>query len=151
MQSIHFFAEDVEQPLLQPEHIQTWITQVATSAGFTVTEINYIFCSDDYLLEINREHLQHDYYTDIITFDNSDEPNSLEGDIFISLDRVKDNADSMNISFDEELRRVLIHGVLHLLGQADKTEAEAEEMRRKEDACLSLYRENFNVPRGTKD
>lgn len=151
MHNIYFFAEDVEEPQLQTEPIQTWITEVATSAGFTVGELNYIFCSDEYLLEINRTHLQHDYYTDIITFDNSDEPNTLEGDIFISLDRVKDNARSLNVNYQEEFRRVIIHGVLHLLGQADKTEAEAKEMRRKEDACLSLYREKFNVPRGTKE
>ena len=100
--------------------------------------INYIFCSDDYLLKINKEYLNHDTLTDIITFDNSEEEGKIEADIFISIDRIKENALSLKKDFDQELHRVIIHGLLHLLGYNDKTDDDKAEMRKKEDACLSL-------------
>ena len=107
-----------------------------------LSNINYIFCSDDYLLTINQEHLNHDYYTDIITFDLSEKENNIESDIFISIDRVKENAKNNHVKFHIELYRVLIHGVLHLLGFNDKNEEEKLIMREKEDACLSLLKIN---------
>jgi len=100
--------------------------------------VNYIFCSDQYLLKINQEYLNHNTYTDIITFENTEETGKLEADIFISIDRVKENAQKLASNSDSELHRVIIHGVLHLLGFNDKTEADKNRMREKEDACLSL-------------
>ncbi len=102
-------------------------------------EITYIFCSDKYILKINNEYLQHDYYTDIITFDYS-EKDSIAGDLFISLDTVKSNAEQFEQPFDTELHRVIIHGILHLCGQKDKTEKDSEEMRRKENEALELLK-----------
>ncbi|MFC5411265.1 rRNA maturation RNase YbeY [Larkinella bovis] len=136
---IRFFTEDT--PFNLPHKIPTrqWLTALAKGEGFTVGELNYIFCSDDYLLQVNREYLDHDYYTDIITFDNSDEENRLEGDIFISIDRVRDNAHQLNVPDEQELRRVLTHGLLHLCGYGDKTEEEALQMRRKEDESLLAW------------
>ena len=100
-------------------------------------DINYIFCSDNYLHQINFQYLDHDTFTDIITFDQSDK-DQIEGDIFISIDRVHENANERNISFVNELHRVMIHGILHLLGYNDKTPKEKQLMREKEDECLSL-------------
>ncbi|WP_424962667.1 rRNA maturation RNase YbeY [Ekhidna sp.] len=137
---INFFSEDIDFSLSNP-HIQTqWISSIIFSHKFSLEEINYIFSSDEYLLQINREHLNHDYYTDIITFDNSEETGVIESDIFISIDRVKENAKNQKASFTDELNRVMIHGVLHLLGFGDKTEEEKKVMREKEDACLSLLK-----------
>lgn len=138
--AIQFFAEDVDFNLPNQEIVSNWIAEIIHTQNHTLSEINYIFCSDDYLLEINKEHLDHDYYTDIITFDNSDEEGIIESDIFISIDRVRENATNQNTSFNEELNRVMIHGVLHLLGFGDKTEDEKKVMREKEDACLSLLK-----------
>jgi rRNA maturation RNase YbeY len=116
----------------------TWITQIIDAHQYELSALNYIFCTDEQLHKINLEHLDHDTYTDIITFDYSEEDLMLEGDIYISLDRVKDNAAQLGQSFDEELHRVLIHGVLHLLGYKDKTAEEKRGMRKKENTCLSL-------------
>jgi rRNA maturation RNase YbeY len=101
--------------------------------------LNYIFCSDEYLLEINKQYLDHDYFTDIITFDNSEEDKQLEGDIYISVDRVRDNAATFHTDFDSEMRRVLIHGLLHLVGYEDSSEALKTAMRAKEDEYLRLF------------
>lgn len=98
-----------------------------------------MFCSDEYLLEINKEYLDHDYFTDIITFDNSEEDNQLEGDIYISVDRVRENAATFHTDFDTEMRRVLIHGLLHLAGHDDTSEALKTAMRAKEDEYLRLF------------
>ncbi|NVK84790.1 MAG: rRNA maturation RNase YbeY [Cytophagia bacterium] len=136
---IHFFNEDVELKLKHKTILRNWIGSIIESENQSLDEINYIFCSDDYLLEINRQYLNHDYYTDIITFDNredSEEP--IQSDIFISVDRIKDNAQYLGIEFSQELYRVLIHGVLHLLGHADKTEQQQADMRKREEASLSL-------------
>ena len=137
---IHFFNEDIDFSLAHPHIHAEWISSIIASHQYSLTEINYIFCSDEYLLQINQEHLKHDYYTDIITFDNSEEVKVIESDIFISIDRVKENAEDQNNSFEDELNRVMIHGVLHLLGYKDKTGEEKKEMREKEDACLSLLK-----------
>lgn len=138
MPSVQFFEEDVSFQLPNEELVSTWIDRIIESEGYSLQELNFIFCSDDYLHKINLDYLKHDTLTDIVTFDNSDEEKEIEGDIFISIDRVKDNAKDQSVSFDEELQRVIIHGVLHLLGYGDKTEEEKKQMREKEEGCLSL-------------
>lgn len=138
MSEINFFNEDIDFKLENQTDINQWILRITKDNSFIINQLNYIFCSDNYLLEINRTYLSHDFLTDIITFDNSDEANIIEADLFISLERVKDNADSLGTDFCNELNRVLIHGVLHLLGWDDKTQEDKVEMREKEDACLSL-------------
>ncbi len=118
--------------------IKNWLKDTASSEGKPIGEINYIFCDDDYLLKLNQEYLDHDTYTDIISFDNSD-GEELSGDIFISVDRVRDNAQELDIQFNIELQRVLAHGILHFCGYKDKTEEEALLMRAKEDEKLKLF------------
>jgi probable rRNA maturation factor len=108
-----------------------------------LNSISYIFCSDDYLLKINKLHLKHDYYTDIITFDLSDHPNKLNAEIYISVERVKDNAKTHQQFFKKELHRVIFHGALHLCGYKDKTKHESERMRYKEEKYLNLYFNSF--------
>lgn len=130
-----FTAENIEMPVLDQRLLDRWIRSVAAEYGFAVGNINYIFCSDERELEVNRQFLGHDYYTDIITFDYST-PTTLNGDIFISLDTVRSNAEQLKISFNEELVRILIHGVLHLTGQGDKTPETKAEMTRKENLAL---------------
>ena len=140
MEGLQFFTEEIDFQLPSPDTTHLWIEGILTEHEVSVENVNFIFCSDEYLLEVNRSYLQHDYYTDIITFDNreyDDEP--LESDIFISIDRVKDNAAGMGIPFLRELHRVIIHGLLHLIGWNDKTQAEKQAMREKEEACLSLH------------
>lgn len=139
--NIHFFTEDIEFNLEHPIKIKGWIKQVVLDYHQNIGEINYIFCSDEYLLQINQDFLEHDYYTDIITFDNREEEDEeILADIFISIDRVRDNAAKLEQDFDTELHRVMIHGVHHLLGQGDKTEAEKTQMREREEASLSLLK-----------
>ncbi len=140
MSKINFFNEDIDFILENPEEINKWITQVIEDNSFTINQLNYIICSDNYLLEINRSYLSHDTLTDIITFDNSDEDNTVEADIFISLERVKENSEQLKTDITTEFNRVLIHGVLHLIGWNDKTQEDKAEMREKEEACLSLLR-----------
>ncbi len=125
-------------PTHDPARISRWISAVAAGYGFAVGDITYIFCSDERILEVNRQFLGHDYYTDIITFDYST-ASRVAGDIYISLDTVADNAKNVGVSFDEELRRILIHGVLHLTGQGDKTPETKAVMTAKEDAALAIY------------
>lgn len=134
-----FFSEEIDFKVPQTLKTKKWIKTVSESEGYSIGDLNYIFCSDDYLLEINRQYLEHDYYTDIITFDNSEEEDKIEGDIYVSVDRVRDNATNLNISFDAELRRVLIHGLLHLIGFEDSDEQLKAQMRAKEDECLLLF------------
>lgn len=136
---LKFFSEEINFKQPHPLKTSKWIKSISQSEGYKIGALNYIFCSDDYLLEINRQYLQHDYYTDIITFDNSEDEGILEGDIYVSVDRVKENAQNLGIAFDLELRRVLIHGLLHLVGFEDSTEDLKVEMRAKEDACLLQY------------
>jgi len=144
MDNINFFFEDIERPLYLSDESKQWLVQIAQHFEAKIIELNYIFCSDDYLLEINRQYLNHDYYTDIITFGHSDSILFIEGDAFISIERTEENAQSIGITAEEELHRVMAHGLLHLLGFKDKTEAEVAEMRKMEDWALSL-----RVPRGT--
>ena len=106
--------------------------------GFEPGTVNYIFCSDDFLLNINRTYLKHDYYTDIVTFDMSDSDDVVSADIFVSIDRVKENAETEGVSFEEELYRVMVHGVLHLCGYGDKTKEEQGEMRSAENQHIKL-------------
>lgn len=135
---IGFFYEDTDFIVNQPESHLKWISSIISNEGFNLESLNYIFCSDEYLYQMNTEYLNHDTYTDIITFDNSDKEKTIESDIFISIDRVKENSKNQHAAFEDELARVLIHGVLHLMGWNDKTDAEKKQMREKEDACLSL-------------
>ena len=123
-------------PVLNERQISRWIRTVAAEYGFSVGNINYIFCSDERELEVNRQFLGHDYYTDIITFDYST-ASVLNGDIFISLDTVRSNAEQLGIAFEHELHRILIHGVLHLTGQGDKTPETKAQMTAKEENALA--------------
>ena len=134
---IEFFTEDIAFPPIKRIKTRNWIKQIAAVYKKRIGEINYIFCSDEKILEINREHLQHDYYTDIITFDNN-ENDRISGDLFISLETVKSNAEKFGTQYEEELFRVIIHGILHLCGQADKTPKDSTIMKQKEDAALKL-------------
>ena len=133
---IRFTSQDIDMPVLDERRISRWIRAVAADYGFSVGNINYIFCSDERELEVNREFLGHDYYTDVITFDYST-PATLNGDIFISLDTVRTNAEWVGTSFDNELLRILIHGVLHLTGQGDKTPETKAQMTAKEEKALA--------------
>ena len=118
--------------------MKSWLKQIIESRNKSVGEISIVMCSDELLLETNRKYLNHDYYTDIITFDYTEE-DQISGDLMISYERVKENAKKENVSVQEELRRVMAHGVLHLLGFKDKSEREAAEMRSQEDAALDLF------------
>lgn len=122
-------------PALDKRKVTRWIRSVAADYNFAVGNINYIFCSDERELEVNRQFLGHDYYTDVITFDYST-ASTLNGDIFISLETVRSNAEMMGVSFDAELLRIIIHGVLHLTGQGDKTPETKEQMTAKENKAL---------------
>lgn len=134
---IHYFFEETE-PIEIPERISTWIEELIHTEHKNTGNINYIFCNDQYLLKINQDYLQHDYYTDIITFDYV-KGHFISGDIFVSLQRVKENSDILRKNFEEELKRVIAHGVLHLCGYKDKSEKDIKEMREKEDFYLSKY------------
>ena len=135
---ITFTTDSIGMPTLDERKIGRWIRAVAAEYGYSVGNINYIFCSDERELAVNQEFLGHDYYTDIITFDYST-TGTLNGDIFISLDTVQSNAEQLDIPFDDELRRILIHGILHLTGQGDKTPETRAEMTKKEDKALSIW------------
>ncbi len=119
--------------------IKRWIKQVVENAGFKLGSVSYIFCSDEKILEVNKQYLNHDFYTDIITFDYV-EKDIINGDIFISTDRVRENAQEFNVAFEEELHRVIIHGILHLLGQQDHSPKEEKQMRKKENEALLLFK-----------
>jgi len=136
--AIHFFSEGI---VFKPKNIRilkNWIRQVILKEQHTLGELNFIFCNDEYLHNINVAYLQHDTYTDIITFDNSDKKHNIEGDIFISVERVQENAQKLKIDFETELHRVMIHGILHLLGYKDKSPKEKKQMRAKENEYLEL-------------
>ena len=121
-----------------------WLQDVALSEGCEISDLNYIFCSDEYLLKVNIEYLSHDFYTDIITFDNSDLPQLLEGDIFISIERVLENSQHQQTTFFPELLRVIVHGTLHLIGYDDKDDHSQQVMRSMENKCLDLYFREFD-------
>lgn len=135
--TISFFYEDINFKLLNKDKVKLWLLEVAKMHDQHISIINYIFCSDDYLLNINKTYLNHDYYTDILTFDQS-ENDEIEADIFISIDRVRENAAAFHHIYEKELNRVMVHGLLHLLGYNDQTEEEKQAMRETEEACLSL-------------
>jgi len=134
---ILFHSQEIDYELLSQEKYQSWINQILSKEQKNCGTINYIFCNDVYLLEKNKTYLQHDTLTDIITFEYSKDP--ISGDIFISIDRVKENAAERNLPFDQELLRVMAHGVLHLCGYGDKKKEEQKVMRSKEEACISMF------------
>lgn len=136
MPKINFFIEDTNYTLKGKTAIRKWIEAAIVAEGYTLAELNFIFSSDEYLLRINQDFLQHDYYTDVITFDNSETPKTILGDVFISIDRVKDNAKQNGATILDELCRIMIHGSLHLLGYKDKTKKAKTEMTTKEDFYL---------------
>lgn len=137
MAKINFFTEDVTYNLKGKLALKKWLQETIVAEGYKLAELNFIFCSDEYLLRVNQDFLQHDYYTDVITFDNSEELKTILGDIFISIDRVKDNASQNNATTHDELCRIMIHGTLHLLGYLDKTKKAKTEMTAKEDFYLA--------------
>lgn len=133
---IHYFFENIEQISIS-EQTTSWLEKLITTEQKKVGEVNYIFCDDDYLLQVNRDYLQHDYYTDIITFDYV-KGKTISGDIFVSLPRISDNSAIHSTDSHSEFHRVLAHGLLHLCGYKDKTDQEISEMRQKEDFYLNL-------------
>ena len=135
---IAYFAKEVRMPKIKRREVSAWIKAVAAKHGFRVGDVSYIFCSDEHILNVNKEYLQHDYYTDIITFDYT-EGKRISGDIFISLDTVSSNAEKFNASYEDELHRVIIHGVLHLCGINDKTSEERKAMEKQEDEALRMF------------
>ena len=137
---IRFSTLDVEMPPIEPQRIKAWIEEVAHRYGKTIGELYYYFCSDEKLLEINRERLGHDFYTDIVTFPLTDCETVLSSEFCISTDRIKENAETFGRSFKSELHRVIIHGVLHLSGFDDLTDEEEKEMRDQEEKALLLYK-----------
>ena len=141
---INFYEEDANAHLRNRRVIKQWIKEIISSYKFSLGNISYIFCSDDYLLNINRQYLSHDYYTDVITFDY-DEDNIVSGDIFISVDTVKSNSEQYSVSYNSELYRVIIHGVLHLCGLKDKSPEDAKLMREAEEKSLQLLRTQFSI------
>jgi rRNA maturation RNase YbeY len=137
--AIYFFSEEINFELKEKLIRKRWLKSIATKAGFTIKELNYVFCSDEYLYRMNLEYLNHDTYTDIITFDNSEKELDIAGDIFVSIDRVGENAQTNNQKVETELNRVLVHGLLHLMGYKDKTKEESTLMRQKEEESINLY------------
>ncbi|MBR6041225.1 MAG: rRNA maturation RNase YbeY [Paludibacteraceae bacterium] len=134
---ITFYAEDIEMPKLKKTGLKAWIKAVAEKHGYKLGDIAYIFCSDNRILEVNKQFLSHDYFTDIITFDYT-EGNKIAGDLFISLDTVKSNAEKFNTDYDQEFHRVIIHGILHLCGINDKGPGEREIMEGHENDALAM-------------
>ncbi len=132
------FHSEISFSLPSKREYKEWIKEIVVSRGCKVGDISFLFCDDDYLLEVNQKFLQHDTYTDIITFDYS-EGALISGDIMISIDRVIENAEQFQVPFQVELQRVLSHGVLHLLGYKDKTKAEQQEMRKAEEQSILLF------------
>ena len=136
MPRISFFEEDIQYNLKDKIKVKQWIKDTIAAEGYKLDELTYIFCSDAYLLQINQQYLNHDTYTDIITFDNSSEDKVITGDIFISIERIRENAAKFNQSIADELHRVIIHGALHLLGYKDKTAIDSKNMTQMEDKYL---------------
>ena len=135
---VTYFFEDTDFKLKNKTKIKKWLKLVAESEVFSLGAVSVIFCSDNYILDINQRFLQHDYFTDIITFDYS-EGEKISGDLFISVDSVRENSVEYGTEFEDELHRVIVHGILHLIGYDDHTEDEIKTMRSKEDYYLSLF------------
>lgn len=140
MAKIHFFSEDIDFVLKRKGVIRDWITNAAKAEKFGIDELSFVFCNDEYLLSVNQEFLDHDTYTDIVTFDHSEKEGRLAGDIFISVDRVLENAKTYGVSESDELHRVMIHGVLHLCGYFDKKSKDKKLMTQMEDHYLEILR-----------
>jgi probable rRNA maturation factor len=138
MAAINFFSEDTEYILKNKLQLKRWIKDTIKAEGYRLNELNYILCSDAYLLQINQQYLNHDTYTDIVTFDNSEKPGTITGDVFISVDRTQENAQTFKVSAETELHRVMIHGALHLLGYLDKKPADKKLMTEKENQYLAI-------------
>lgn len=138
--AIFYYSEDIEFPAINQDAVSGWVRKVAETHGKKTGDISYIFCSDEKILEVNRQYLQHDYYTDIITFDYTS-GNKISGDLFISLDTVKTNAEKFNTEYNEELHRTIIHGILHLCGINDKGPGEREIMEENENKALAILPE----------
>ena len=137
---INFFTEEISYVLKNKRKIRAWIAASISTEGYALDELNFIFCGDEYLLRINQQYLKHDTYTDVITFDNSEAPNTVSGDIFISIDRIRENAGLYGHVLQAELCRVMIHGTLHLLGYKDKSKSDKKRMTEKENEHLAqLY------------
>ena len=134
---VNVFYEDTKILDKTPEFFDLWFGKICHTEGKLLGDVSVVFCSDTYLLELNKRHLQHDFFTDIITFDYS-EGDRVAGDLFVSVDRVYENADAYNVSRETELNRVSVHGILHLLGYKDNTPQEAAVMREKENEALAL-------------
>ena len=132
------FNYETEFTLENETLFSDWISRVILSENKKEGDINYVFCDDEYILEINKQYLDHDYYTDIISFDYS-VGNELHGDVFVSMDRVKENATDFDVTFDDELKRVIIHGILHYIGYKDKSEEEELLMRQKENEKIAMF------------
>lgn len=139
MPNIYFFTQNTTLPLRDRTRLKAFLARLAKKEGKSLGSLNYIFCTDKALLDINRQYLKHDFYTDIITFDLSESPSTLSGEIYISIDRVRDNAKTLGVSVKEELHRVIFHGLLHLCGYRDKKPGEIKEMRAKEGYYLQQY------------
>jgi rRNA maturation RNase YbeY len=137
--AINFFQEETPFQLDKRLLRKKWLKFIAEAEKFKILDLNYIFCSDEYLYKINVEYLDHNTYTDIITFDNSEEEKTIEGDIFISIDRVKENSEKLHAPIQDELSRVISHGLFHLMGYKDKKKEEAEIMRSKEEFAINLF------------
>lgn len=135
--AIAYYAEEVKLPAIKKKAVGDWIRKVASLYGKRTGDISYIFCSDEKILEVNKQYLQHDYYTDIISFDYT-EGTKISGDLFISLDTVKSNSENFGTDYTEELHRIIIHGILHLCGINDKGPGEREIMTQKENEALAL-------------
>lgn len=139
--SVQYFNEDIPLPKLKKRRTSDWIRKVIISEGKAIGNISFIFCSDIYLLEVNRKYLNHDYFTDIITFD-AVEGGIMNGDIFISIERVNENAAEFRTTFENELHRIVVHGVLHLLGYKDKNKKDKKLMTEKEDFYLKVLKDS---------
>ncbi len=134
--AVQFFSADAKAPAFPRTKLKSFIKNIFKKEGKILGELSYVFCSDEYLLNINRQFLNHDYYTDIITFDISETMEEVKGEIYISIERVKDNAKQLNQTTQKELLRVIFHGALHLCGYKDKTKSQKTQMRLKEDYYL---------------
>ncbi len=145
MSNVLFACDDVLFQWQEESIIISWLNRIAHEENAIIESVSYVYCSDEKLLEINKQHLNHDYYTDVITFDLSDSE-EIDGEIYISVDRVSDHANQYSTSIEEEMCRVMAHGLLHLLEYNDQTDEQKQEMRSKESVCLSLLPK---VPRGT--
>jgi rRNA maturation RNase YbeY len=138
MAAINFFSEKIRFKLANSKKTTSWVKSVIKKEGAKLNSLNYIFCSDEYLRDVNIQYLKHKTYTDIITFNYNSSAKEIEGEIYISVDRIRENAEKFKVDFKTELHRVIIHGVLHLIGFNDKTKTEKSLMREKEDTYLSL-------------